>query len=191
MPRSSDAAASAAITPGLRRLLRGLIERNRAEARRDAGRIARVEAALDAGTPLDRDEPEDRAAADAHYEAVAPVWRRLDPKARLALVLPYVQSLGLLPKGLVRRLDAALRGTPQDKHGSAGLIGAIARDMIIAANGASPRSPTDRTHQPRGSSLCARRNQCTPPEAAKTSQLAISSMPPTGASAARPPSAAQ
>ncbi|MBL8838255.1 MAG: hypothetical protein JNL66_18540, partial [Alphaproteobacteria bacterium] len=127
-----DAAASAAITPGLRRLLRGLIEQNRAEARREAKGIARVEAALDTGAPLDRDDPEDRKAADAHYEAVAPVWRGLAPKARLALVLPYVQSLGLLPKGLVRRLDAALRGTPADKHAAAGLIGAIARDAPAA-----------------------------------------------------------
>ncbi|MBL8837251.1 MAG: hypothetical protein JNL66_13445, partial [Alphaproteobacteria bacterium] len=127
-----DAAAAAAITPGLRRLLRGLIEQNRAEARREAKGIARVEAALDTGAPLDRDDPADRAAADAHYEAVAPVWRGLEAKARLALVLPYVQSLGLLPKGLVRRLDAALRGTPQDKHAAAGLIGAIARDVPAA-----------------------------------------------------------
>ena len=92
-----------------------------------------MEAVLDKGTPLGRDDPEDRAAADAHYEAVAPVWRGLAPKARLALVLPYVQSLGLLPKGLVRRLDAALRtGTPADKHSAAGLIGAIARDVPYA-----------------------------------------------------------
>ena len=67
-----------------------------------------MEAALDTGTPLDRGDPEDRAAADAHYEAVAPVWRGLNPKARRALIPPYLKPTGRPPKELVRRRTAGV-----------------------------------------------------------------------------------
>lgn len=93
-----------------------------------------MEAAPDAGTPLDRDDPEDRSAVDARYEAVAPVWRGLDAKGRLARVLPTVQSLGMLPKGLVRNLDAGF-GTrmPADKLTAAALIDRSAQEAPEAA----------------------------------------------------------
>jgi hypothetical protein len=95
-------------------------EQERAEK---AEGVRRVDAVLHEGGRLDPRKPKDQAAVDAHFDAVV-----APGNPDQATLVAYVERIGMVPEGLVKRLKGGLASDdPQQVVNAASLIGALGK----------------------------------------------------------------
>jgi hypothetical protein len=103
--------------------LKELAEKAAKQRAEKAEGVRRVDAVLHEGGRLDPRKPKDQAAVDAHFDAVVALG---NPDQ--ATLVAYVERIGMVPEGLVKRLKGGLASDdPQQVVNAASLIGALGK----------------------------------------------------------------
>jgi hypothetical protein len=124
--------AIGAATHAWLRALAGKAAKERAEK---AEGVRRVDAVLHEGGRLDPEKPKDQAAVDAHFDAVV-----APGNPDQATLVAYVERIGMVPEGLVKRLKGGLASDdPQQVVNAASLIGALGKANAKLVEGLGAR----------------------------------------------------